>query len=73
MRYVDRITRESKSDKCPKPYQLSMFTDVLTGDNDDREDIREAMEKGICLSAWMTLFNVIITKRMVRVSVSAIQ
>ena len=35
-----------------------MFTDILAGDDDDREDIREVMEKGICLSAWTTLFNV---------------
>ena len=35
-----------------------MFTDILAGINDDREDIHEAMEKVICLSAWTTLFNV---------------
>ena len=50
--------RESKLGKSPKPYQLPMFTDILAGINDDREDIHEAMEKVICLSAWTTLFNV---------------
>ena len=57
-RYADRIMRESKLGKSPKPYQLPMFTDILAGINDDREDIHEAMEKVICLSAWTTLFNV---------------
>ena len=43
-------------------YQLPMFTNILAGDDDDRKDIREAMEKGICLSAWTTLFNSLVVK-----------
>ena len=58
MRYANRITRECKLSKSPKPYQLPVFTDILAEDDDDRKDIREVMEKGICLSAWTTLFNV---------------
>ena len=40
MRDADRITRERKlGAKSPKPYQLSMFTNILAGDDDDREDL----------------------------------
>ena len=37
-----------------------MFVRQFTGEEDDdfHEDVREAMEYGICLSAWTTLYNI---------------
>ena len=59
-RYTDRLTKGSKLGKSLKPFQLPMFVGQLTGEEDDdfHEDIREAVEYGICLSAWTTLYNV---------------
>ena len=44
MRYADRSTRERKLVKSPKPYQFPMFTDVLAGDDDDREENKTPIE-----------------------------
>ena len=59
-RHADRLTKGSKLGRSPKPFQLPMFVGQLTGEEDDdfHEDIREAMEHGICLSAWTTLYNI---------------
>jgi len=59
-RYAGRLTKESNLGKSPKPFQLPMYVRQFTGEEDDdfHEDVREAMEYGICLSAWMTLYNI---------------
>ena len=55
-RQADRLSKYSKN---PRRYQLPVFVDQFTGNESDdfHEDLREAMEYGLCHSAWTTIYN----------------
>ena len=55
-RQTDRLSKYCKS---TQRYQLPAFVDQFSGNESDdfQEDLREAMEYGLCHSAWTTIYN----------------